>query len=217
MPNDHAEKAPVSAAEAREESDITLSQIDDWDEYFINLAQQVARKSKDPRPRGKVGAVLVSSSNEVVATGFNGLARGLEDRKELLEDPNGKQDWMVHAEANAILNAARAGVSTVGCTIYVNKFPCFSCLQTVIQAGIVKLYTSDTKYWDDDPIDGKTQEKDEGHWGKKYLIAASGIRVIAPNHTGYQPRPLRKIREQPKESDEDAAPDSQKRPSRRPA
>src|SRR5664279_4927500 len=90
----------------------------DWDEYFMQLARTVSAKSKDPNC--KVGAVLVSQDHLVVATGFNGLARTLGDDEELLQKKIDKLDWVVHAEHNAILNAARSGVRTLGCTVYVD-------------------------------------------------------------------------------------------------
>lgn len=64
-------------------------------------------------PSCKVGAIIVSPDNLVVATGFNGLARTLVDDETLLQNKLEKLGWVVHAEHNAILNAARNGVMTV--------------------------------------------------------------------------------------------------------
>ena len=86
-----------------------------WDRRFLELTDVIARWSKDPS-RG-VGAVIVSPSRQIVATGFNGLPRGIEDRPERLERPV-KYDLIVHAEMNAIVQCARNGVTPVGSTIY---------------------------------------------------------------------------------------------------
>ncbi|MFM8818110.1 MAG: hypothetical protein ACKOHI_09640, partial [Phycisphaerales bacterium] len=92
-----------------------------WDRRFLELASSIATWSKDPS-RG-VGAVIVSPARQVVATGFNGLPRGVEDRPERLERPV-KYDLVCHAELNAIIQGARNGVSPVGATIYTSFSPC---------------------------------------------------------------------------------------------
>src|SRR5205823_2119474 len=58
-----------------------------------------------------------------------------------------------HAEQNAILNAARVGVAIEGGAIFVTKFPCLTCCNAMIQAGIIRIYTHDEWYWNDDPFD----------------------------------------------------------------
>jgi dCMP deaminase len=83
-----------------------------WDEYFLCIAEVVAIKSKDPRC--SVGAVVASEDNVVLATGFNGLARKIYDDEGLLGDAEEKLKIICHAEANAIFNAARIGVSLHG-------------------------------------------------------------------------------------------------------
>ncbi len=108
--------------------------IKDWDQYFLNIARAVAWKSKDPKCQ--VGAVIVSEDQLVLATGFNGLARGVFDAEDLLQDAKEKLRWICHAETNAIFNAARTGASLKGCTIFVTKFPCLVCCDAIAQAGI---------------------------------------------------------------------------------
>ena len=144
------------------------------------LLPQGHQKSKDPNC--KVGAVLVSREHLVVSTGFNGMARSLEDDATLLEKKYEKLDWMIHAEHNAVLNAARSGVTTLGCTVYVNKFPCFSCLQILVQAGIASVYSDDREYWKNDPLDSN-------HEGKRYVIKRANLNIQAPNHPSYWPKP----------------------------
>ncbi len=152
--------------------------IEEWDDYFLEIAITVARKSKDPKC--PVGAVIVSPDRLVLATGFNGLARGVFDSDELLTNTSEKLKWICHAEINAIFNAVRTGVSVVGCTIYVNKFPCFACCNATAQAGIKRVCTFDHRYWDDDPADAD-------HSRKRDLLKQAGVIVHAPLHPDFIP------------------------------
>ena len=109
-----------------------------WDRRFLELSEQIAAWSKDPN-RG-VGAVIVSAARQIVATGFNGLPRGVDDLPERLERPV-KYDYVCHAELNAIIQCARNGVSPVGSTIYTSFSPCVQCTLAIVQAGIVRVVT----------------------------------------------------------------------------
>ncbi len=155
--------------------------VPSWGAYWMNMAVAAGEKSKDPKC--KVGAVIVRN-NVIASTGFNGFARDLSDDQDLLADVEEKLKWMCHAEFNAIMNAARYGTALEGTTIYVTKFPCFACCNAIIQAGIDSLYTLDTKFWDDDPVDGD-------HSRKIAAIAQAGLKVTAPNHPHYSPKPRR--------------------------
>jgi dCMP deaminase len=163
--------------------------VESWDEYFLWIAEVVAIKSKDPRC--SVGAVIVSSENILISTGFNGLARRIHDDERLLADAEEKLKVICHAEANAIYNAARIGVALHGASIFVTKFPCLACCNAIVQAGISRIYTHDKKFWDDDPLDGD-------HRHKRSVLKQSGIRIDAPFHPEYMPaqpislKPLRK-------------------------
>src|SRR5690349_5886013 len=101
----------------------------------------IALKSKDPKCR--VGAVIASKDNVLLSTGFNGFARGVDDDDKLLADVPEKLKLVCHAEANAIMNAARIGVALERATIFVSKFPCLGCCNALIQAGIKRVYTHD--------------------------------------------------------------------------
>ena len=114
---------------------------DKWDRRFLELADQIARWSKDPN-RG-VGAVIVSGAKQIVATGFNGLPRGVLDLPERLERP-AKYDYVCHAELNAIIQCARNGVSPVGCTIYTSFSPCVQCTLAIVQSGVARVVTYQT-------------------------------------------------------------------------
>jgi dCMP deaminase len=152
-------------------------EVDRWEEYFLYIATVVSIKSKDPNC--SVGAVIVSSDNIVLSTGFNGFARGVHDDPKTLDDVETKLKVICHAENNAIINAARIGGHALkGSTIYVTKFPCLACCNAIIQAGIARIYTHDSEYWKQDPFD-------KDHSLKKRIFRETHIQVIAPNHPDF--------------------------------
>lgn len=112
----------------------------DWDRFFIAMAELVSTKSKDPST--KVGAVVVGPGNEIITTGFNGFPRGVNevDHPDRWKRPI-KYDYVVHAEANCVANAARIGVSLLNATLYMNfePSPCTHCTGMVTQAGISRI------------------------------------------------------------------------------
>ena len=110
-----------------------------WVEYFQNLAHQVKLKSKDERTQ--IGAVIVGKDKEIVSTGYNSFPRGLDDNKPIRQERPEKYYWFEHAERNAIYNAARIGVSTKGCTMYLScGIPCADCARGIINAGIIRIF-----------------------------------------------------------------------------
>ena len=111
-----------------------------WDERFIRIAREVADWSKDPGT--KVGAVLVTD-RRIIATGYNGFPQGINDSFERYADRDLKIAYTVHAEVNAILNAAKNGSQTNGSTLYVTFPPCVACSTAVIQAGISRVVRPD--------------------------------------------------------------------------
>ena len=106
----------------------------DWDGRFLGLAAHIAGWSKDPSTQ--VGCVIVGPDREVRSTGFNGLPRGIADTAERLEDRELKYPLICHAEENAIMHAARIGMSLKGCMVYVTWPPCTRCARSLIQAGV---------------------------------------------------------------------------------
>lgn len=113
-----------------------------WDEYFIDLANTVRTKSKDPS--SKIGAVVVGVDKEVLSTGYNGFPRGIDELDDARWTRPVKYEYVSHAEANAIFNAARIGVSLKGATLYLVGFgppsyPCTECSKAIIQAGITRV------------------------------------------------------------------------------
>lgn len=124
-----------------------------WVEYFRTLAHTVKLKSKDENTQ--IGAVIVGKDKEIVSTGYNSFPRGLKDNlKERQERPE-KYYWFEHAERNAIYNAARIGVSTKGCTMYLScGIPCSDCARGIINAGIKRIFcergdVTKGKHWEE--------------------------------------------------------------------
>jgi len=109
-----------------------------WDEYFINIAEQVKLKSKDNNT--KIGVVLVGKNNEIVSTGYNSFPRGINDGVVERQEKPEKYFWFEHAERNCIYNAARIGVSTLGTTMYMTcGISCADCARAIISAGVEKI------------------------------------------------------------------------------
>jgi len=108
-----------------------------WDEYFLDLAEKVATRSTCDRLH--VGAVIVKDKN-IIATGYNGSASGMphcDDVGHLLV--NGRCERTIHAEQNAIIQAAKHGTSIEGAEIYVTHSPCYTCSKFIISAGIKRV------------------------------------------------------------------------------
>ncbi len=108
-----------------------------WDAYFMEIAGQVATRSTCSRKH--VGAVIVRDKM-ILATGYNGSIRGIahcDDVGHMMED--GHCVRTVHAEANAIAQAARSGVRIDGAQIYVTASPCFGCFKLIANSGIQRI------------------------------------------------------------------------------
>lgn len=109
----------------------------DWDEYFMNIAKVVSSRSTCERKF--VGAVIVRDKT-ILSTGYNGSIRKLahcSDAGHMME--NGHCVATIHAEANAIIQAAKNGVCIDGGTIYMTASPCWSCFKLIANAGIKRV------------------------------------------------------------------------------
>lgn len=111
---------------------------DKWAARYLDLASNVGGWSKDTST--KVGCIIASPDGVTLATGFNGLARGVADLPERMERP-AKYVWTVHAEAAAVANAARSGARLDGAIAFVTHKPCSDCARLLINAGIRKIVT----------------------------------------------------------------------------
>lgn len=109
---------------------------DKWNIRFLELANHIAGWSKDPST--KVGAVIVRPDKTIASVGYNGFPRGVRDYQDRYEDRSIKYPMVVHAEANAIVNAKEP---LNGATLYCTLFPCSSCAGLIIQSGIEVVVT----------------------------------------------------------------------------
>jgi dCMP deaminase len=109
-----------------------------WERYFMNLAAQAATRSTCPRKH--VGAIIVRDKT-VLSTGYNGSIRGAPHCTEvgcLMENSHCVRT--VHAEANALVQAACHGIRLQDAQIYVTASPCFNCFKLIVNAGIRTVY-----------------------------------------------------------------------------
>ena len=107
------------------------------DVYFMRIANGAAARATCPRRH--VGCVLVRDG-DMLATGYNGSIRGRPHCDEVgCLMINEHCERTLHAEANAIISAARRGVRVEGATAYVTSYPCWSCFKTLANAGIVRV------------------------------------------------------------------------------
>lgn len=117
---------------------LSVDELTKWELRFIALAEHVAGWSKDPSTQ--VGAVIVRPDLTVASVGYNGFPRGVQDFPGRLADRQQKYPRIVHAEANAIMNAKEP---VEGYTLYVSPlFPCPNCAGLIIQSGITKVVVS---------------------------------------------------------------------------
>jgi len=126
-------------------NDIASRRRPGWDEYFMGIVDLVAQRSTCVRRQ--VGALIVKDKN-ILATGYNGAPRGLAHcadvgcLRDQLNVPSGEKHELcrgLHAEQNAIIQAAYHGVGISGATIYTATFPCVICAKMIINAGIVRV------------------------------------------------------------------------------
>ena len=108
-----------------------------WDQYFLNIAREVATRSTCDRKH--VGALIVKDKT-ILATGYNGSMRGsdhCDDLGHLMEDNHCIRT--IHAEANAIVQAAKNGTAINDSEIYVTASPCFPCFKLIVNSGIKRI------------------------------------------------------------------------------
>lgn len=114
-----------------------MTERSSWDKYFMDIARQVATRATCDRKH--VGALVVRD-RIILSTGYNGSIRGLPHCDEvghLME--NGHCVATVHAEANAIIQAAKNGVGIDGATIYTTASPCWPCFKLIANGGVIRI------------------------------------------------------------------------------
>ena len=124
-----------------------------WSEYFMTNAKLAAMRSQDPST--KVGCAIVKD-NKLVSIGYNGFPSGLDFTWEKNGGLDSKYWYIVHAEANALINAENLS-NLKGATVYVTLFPCNECAKLLVQAGIKKVVYASDKYWDQDSFKASRQ------------------------------------------------------------
>lgn len=121
-----------------------------WDEYFMEITNLVSTRATCLRR--KVGAILVKD-RRILATGYNGPPKGVPHCDEIggclrekLDIPSGERMELsraIHAEQNAIIQAAKMGTTIDGATLYVTNHPCFICAKMLINAGVKRIVYKD--------------------------------------------------------------------------
>lgn len=122
------------------------------DEYFKEIVQVVAKRSTCNH--AQVGALLVSPNGQLLSTGYNGAVSGMPHCTDIgcTEDKYGHCVATVHAEQNAIAQAAKHGISPEGAILYTTLFPCLACLKLVVAAGVKEIKYID-EYHAKDPYE----------------------------------------------------------------
>ena len=130
-----------------------------WDEFFMSVAIAAQRRSKDPNTQ--VGACIASTNHRILSVGYNGTPSALNDdffpwgtSDDPLQD---KHNYVVHAEANAVLNYRGSLKDLEGSTVYVTLFPCHDCAKILAQVGVGEVVYLDNKYADTD--DGRISRR----------------------------------------------------------
>ena len=139
-------KDKAAEMETATSEELLSSERPSWDEYFMGMAELTAERSTCLRRH--VGAIIVKDKH-IVATGYNGAPRGLSHCADLggclrqkLGVPSGERHELcraLHAEQNAIIQAATLGISIEGASIYITHQPCVICAKMIINAGIDKI------------------------------------------------------------------------------
>ncbi|MGM0596395.1 MAG: deoxycytidylate deaminase [Myxococcota bacterium] len=135
-----------------------------WDEYFMNIARMVASRSTCPRKA--VGAVIVKD-HAILSTGYNGSMRGAPHCTDvgcMME--NDHCVATIHAEQNAIIHAAKHGISMENSVIYVTSSPCWICFKMIVNAGITKIFYGEFY-----------RDKKSMYWAKKLGINMVHIKL----------------------------------------
>jgi dCMP deaminase len=136
-------------SEGRLASQEKVEKRPEWDEYFLAIAELVSRRSTCLRR--SVGAVLVKDKR-ILTTGYNGAPTGLCHCLDLgclrqqCNVPSGERHELcrgLHAEQNAIIQAAMHGVGVQGATLYCTNHPCIICAKMIINAGVVRIIFRD--------------------------------------------------------------------------
>lgn len=159
----------MSTATSKDLTDREKEVVPSWEETFMNLAEVISRRSKDPRT--KVGACIVSSDKRILSLGYNGATNLLDD-KEIPwtvrnTDEDNKYLYVVHAERNAVLNYRGNFRDFAGASIFVTFSPCLECSKEIAQTGIRKVI-----YREEYPLDELSRR------AKEKIFEAAGVEEV---------------------------------------
>lgn len=119
-----------------------------WDEFFMRVALTASQRSKDPNTQ--VGACIADTNHRILSVGYNGTPSAIDDDDfpwASSDDPlSDKHGYVVHAEANAVLNYRGSLKDMAGATVYVTLFPCNECAKILVQVGIGEVVYLSDKY-----------------------------------------------------------------------
>lgn len=131
----------------------------------MGVAKLSALRSKDPETQ--VGACIINEDKRIIGIGYNGLPQGLKDDnfnwKREGDFLNTKYPYIVHAEANAILNSTQSLKNSI---LYVTLFPCNECMKLIVQSGIKEIVFESNKY-----------ENTDSHKASIYLMENANIKA----------------------------------------
>ena len=145
-----------------------------WAEYYMNIAKEVAKKSKDPS--SKVGCVIVDIDNRPVSFGFNGFISKCDEQMMTVDRPL-KYLLTVHAEMNALILSKENNLE--GCTVYTTHGPCSNCLKHLLQAKVR------TIIYNDPGIIQKRGSEDEKNAITRLILSTEATVVNINNHKDY--------------------------------
>ncbi|XP_037820514.1 probable deoxycytidylate deaminase [Lucilia sericata] len=143
-PSSSANDIPAKKTKLEDNLDRAIT----WDDHFMSLAVLSSKRSRDPRVQ--VGAVIVNEDNRIIGIGYNGFPKGCSDEKfpwyryedvdycHQVDPIHSKDHFVVHAEANAILNKNCANLKNT--RLYTTLFPCTNCAHLIVQSGITNIY-----------------------------------------------------------------------------
>jgi dCMP deaminase len=153
-----------------------------WDDRLYALAKHVAGWSKDPGR--KVGAVLTCDRGRVTVQGYNGFPRDVPDDPQWLGNPETRDQFTVHAEVNAVVNAARP---LTGWSIYVTESPCNACALILVAAGVRRVVCADIRA--------------DSRWAESQRLARATLRIAGVEVTlaDFRPYSMSDVQAMPKE------------------
>ena len=137
-------------------------------EKFLPIAQAIAQLSKDPST--KIGCLALNDDGIVLAVGYNGFPRGVDDSHHRYEDRETKYKLISHGEQNLVAQAAYAGHSLKGSTVVLSGlYPCSNCAKSLVQAGVKRIITP--------PPGSNPRWSDDSEWSK-ILFSEASVEII---------------------------------------